>query len=110
MKSSDLDAMIAGFYRAATGEIGWSQALGSVQAAFAARTAVLQSIDLRTGRILGLHNGGPPLDDGMLAYLREYHRHDPRRAHLLARGAEGIGTWWHCHEHFPESFTRRDVF
>lgn len=104
------DDLVAGFFRAATGAQDWGSALHGVQAAFGARTAVLQSMDLRNGRILGLLNGGPPIDQGMLAYLREYHRQDPRRAHLLARGAQGLGEWWHCHEHFSTEFVARDAF
>lgn len=104
------DDLVAGFFRAATGAQDWSRALDGVQAAFGARTAVLQSVDLRNGRILSLHDGGPPMHEGVLAYLREYHRLDPRRAHLLARGAQGLGEWWHCHEHFPPEFVARDAF
>lgn len=104
------DDLVAGFFRAATGDMSWSQALDGVQAVFGARIAVLQSVDLRSGRILSLHNGGPPMHNGVLDYLREYHRLDPRRQHLLARGAGGLGQWWHCHEHFDEAFVERDVY
>ena len=36
------DALVAGFYRAATGKIGWDSALDGVQAAFKAHAPLLQ--------------------------------------------------------------------
>jgi DNA-binding CsgD family transcriptional regulator len=110
MDDSTFDTLVAGFYRAATGETSWNVALDGVQAAFGARTALLQSIDMRSGQILSLCDGGPPMPEAMLDYVREYHRIDPRRNHLLARGASGLGEWWHCHEHFDQRFVENDPF
>lgn len=110
MHDQVFDELVSGFYRAATGELDWSQALAGVQQAFGARTAILQSADLQTGQILGLSNGGPPMNEAMLEYVRKYHHIDPRRQHLIARGPVGIGQWWHCHEHFDEQFVERDRF
>ena len=110
MDDSAFDALVAGFYRAATGETDWDVALDGVQAAFGARTAILQSVDIRSGQLLSLSDGGPPMPDAMLGYVREYHRIDPRRSHLLARGAAAAGEWWHCHEHFDDDFVSKDRF
>ena len=110
MDDSTFDRLVAGFYRAATGETDWGVALDGVQQLFRARAAVLHTLDLDTGRLLSLHAGGPDLGEALLAYLRDYHLIDPRREHAKARGLDGLGTWVHCHEVFDEAFVAQDRF
>lgn len=110
MQDSTFDAIVADFYKAATGAMEWDRALDGMQAAFAARTVILQTADTRSGQILSMNHGGPPLHDGMLEYVREYHRCDPRRAALFSRVPEVLGQWWHCHEHFDEDFVSGQRF
>lgn len=102
--------MVTDFYRAATGDLSWDRALDGVQEMFSARAAVLQSVDLQTGRIVHLANGGPPMHEAFLDYLREWHSRDPRRQHLIAHASETVGRWWHCHEQFDDAFVQRDPF
>jgi DNA-binding CsgD family transcriptional regulator len=110
MQDSTFDAIVAGFYKAATGAMEWDRALDGVQAAFSARTVILQTADTRSGQILSMNHGGPPLLDGMLEYVRENHRCDPRRAWLFGRMPAVVGQWWHCHEHFDEAFVAGQRF
>ena len=110
MENAQFDSLVTGFYRVATGEIGWTDALHPVQAAFGARTAALQTIDAGSGQLLSLHNGGTALHEGTLNYVREYHHIDPRRAVLVARGSKDPGQWWHCSKHFDANFSERDRF
>ena len=104
------DSLVSDFYQAATGAIGWNEALSGVQQAFNARTAVLQSIDPTTGAIAQLSHGGPPMHEAFLDYYRHWHAIDPRRAQLVAYAKELMGRWWHCNEHFDEDFASRDRF
>jgi DNA-binding CsgD family transcriptional regulator len=104
------DAVVAGFYRAATGAQTWDQALDAVQAAFSARTVLMHTADARNGQIVRMNHGGPSMDDGVLEYVREYHRCDPRRDRILARMPDIIGQWWHCHEHLDEEFVAGQRF
>lgn len=110
MKKFDYDRVVAGLYAAATGEQAWEAALAPVQAAFDARAAVLQSVDLATGRIVQLSLGGPAMHAATLDYLRQWHVQDPRRQHLLGHLPEVLDRWWHCHEHFDAAFAARDPF
>lgn len=108
--SEGFDATVAGFYRAATGEMDWVEALHPVQALFKARVSLLQTVDLQSGALLQLHLGGPPMPEGALDYVRHWHRLDPRRGYLLGHLDEVLGHWWHCSEHCDEQFAQGNVF
>ncbi len=110
MNSQTFDALVGGFYRAATGELPWNDALLAVQAAFSARAVLLHTMDLNTQTLLGLHGGGPNLDEATFNYVRDFHQEDPRRNHALAVGQQYLGQWIHCHEHFDERFVRENHF
>jgi DNA-binding CsgD family transcriptional regulator len=110
MNNSEFDTLVADFYRAATGSLPWDRALDGVQAAFGARAAVLHTLDIGTGRLLGLSGGGPDLREVLFNYTREYHLIDPRRQRVLQRGVAGVGHWNHDHEHFDPSFVAKDRF
>jgi DNA-binding CsgD family transcriptional regulator len=104
------DAIVSDLYRAATGAIGWAEALTPLQQAFGARTAVLQTVDLSSGAIVQLDSGGPPMQAAFLDYLRRWHVQDPRRQHLLSRLGEVVGRWWHCNDVFDDAFAQRNSF
>lgn len=106
----EFDAVVAGFYAAATGEIVWGEALAPVHVAFRARAAVVQSIDVQTGVIVQYSYAGDSMPEDFLAYLRRWHEVDPRRSHILAHVSECVGKWWHCHEHLNEDFVAHDEF
>lgn len=110
METREFDALVTDFFKAATGAMAWDRALDGMQAAFSARAAIIQAVDMRDGRILAFHNGGPPMEDCVLQYLRSYHAKDPRRAQLLGYGLDGVDRWWHCHEHFDERFVAANEF
>lgn len=104
------DAIVSGLYGAATGESSWNDALLGVLQAFQARVAVLQTVDMASGRMLAIHYAGDEIEDAMLTYVREYQTLDPRRQYALSLGLEAVGQWRHCHETFDERFVARDPF
>ena len=104
------DAIVEGFYSAATGTIGWNEALAPVHDAFNTRAAVMQSIDVTNGRLAHLFHGGEPMEASILDYLRNWHQLDPRRSFLLAHPEALIDRWWHCHEQFDAAFVAKDPF
>jgi DNA-binding CsgD family transcriptional regulator len=110
MNDQRFDALVGNFYRAATGDISWDDALDGVQQAFGARAAQLQTVEVPTGRILDLHRGGPNLDEAVLDYVREYHQIDPRRRHALSLGPAGWGQWVHCQDVFDPAYVQRNPF
>ena len=110
---SQFDAIVSEFYRAASCESGWGQALRQVQQAFGARLAVLHTMDLRRdGRLTSLQYGEGPdwAPEAVLHYVREWHRHDPRKQRFLREGPSAIGHWRHCHEAFDDEYARHDRF
>lgn len=70
MEESRFDAIAAGFFRAATGAIGWEAALLPVQQAFGARFAVLHTLQPSSGRLLALCGAGPDMQEALHAYER----------------------------------------
>jgi DNA-binding CsgD family transcriptional regulator/PAS domain-containing protein len=110
MNDSQFDTLVSGFYRAATGETDWRQALEPMQVAFGARAVVMHSVDMRSSQMVSLALGGPPMHEQELEYLRKYQLIDPRRERLMADADALLGRWWHCHEHFDQSFVDADPF
>lgn len=104
------DGLISGFYKAATGDQTWDQALDGVSEAFGARCVMLHDADLRTGQILSLSQGGAPMKEQTLDYVRRYHHVDPRRARILPAVPALVGKWWHCHEHISDEVVAEDEF
>lgn len=109
MDDQQFDTLVAGFYRAATGEIPWSAALHGVQVAFDARCCVLQTLDPNSGRLLGIESS-PGVDEAVFNYVREYHLIDPRRHHALRNLPQQLGQWVHCHEYLPSQAVAEDRF
>ncbi len=110
MNEAIFDATVGGFFRAATGALGWDEALVPVQQAFNARAAVLHTLEPSSGRLLALRHAGPDLNQAMLDYVREYHAFDPRRQNAIDRGEAGLGQLCHDHEVFSPAFVARNRF
>lgn len=110
MQDSTFDAIVADFYKAATGALSWDRALDGVQQAFTARAALLHTLDLGSGQLISLHHGGLDLSDAILSYVREYHAIDPRRNHALQLGPACLDQWVHDHEVFDSSYVANDRF
>ena len=104
------DSIVTSFYDAATGAGSWDDSMAQLANAFGVHTAALQTTDIRTGHILSMHHGGIKQSDATLNYIREYHKVDPRRAKILSNLPALFGSWWHCHEHFDDSFVQQNSF
>lgn len=101
------DDLVADLYRAAAGERPWGQPLAAVQGLFGAWGVQLHGVELATGTVAFSYEVGGFPPEGTLAYIREYHRIDPRAA-MVAQLAPG--EWRSCHESFSEAFVAADRF
>lgn len=81
MTPGQYDDLVSSLYQAATGARPWHEVLQAVVDRFEGFFCQLVALDVRTGRMaLTLHSSGSPMD-GVLDYMREYHRIDPHVAH-----------------------------
>jgi DNA-binding CsgD family transcriptional regulator len=110
MDDRTFDKLVASLYSAASCTVSWESALDGVCEAFSARLVFLHTADTRDGRIISIRYGGIPSNDSVLEYIRTYHQHDPRRAAVLNHLPQLVGRWWHCDDHFDESFASSDRF
>lgn len=110
LDEGQFDAIVTGFYAAATGAQSWNDALTPVHEAFGTRLTVMQSVDLTSSSLVSIAHGGARLDSGVLDYVRHWHQVDPRRSVLVANPSLMLDRWWHCHEAFNDSFAARNVF
>lgn len=110
MNNSRFDAIVSGFYQAASGQVPWEVALDGLREAFDARMVFLHTADARDGRIISIRHAGPPTQGSVLEYVRNYHRMDPRREVAIARAKALNMGWWHCHEDFNERFAAQNPF
>lgn len=101
------DQVVAGLYRAAAGERPWNEPLAEMRQLFGAWGAQLLGIRVADGGIAFSHDTGGPTPQGVLEYLRYYHRIDPRAKLVMPLPQ---GQWISCHEHFDEAFVARDPF
>lgn len=99
-----LDGVIAGLYAAAAGERRWDEVLGQVVQRFRCWGVQLFGLRLADGGLSFSHEAGFP-PEGLLHYVRYYHRVDPRTPLLQPLA---LGQWWHCHEHFDDAFVARE--
>jgi DNA-binding CsgD family transcriptional regulator len=104
---SSYDECVAGFYRAATGDVCWTEALEIVRVNLRARCAPVQTHDLRTGYVDSAWGAGPDMDRPVLDYFQKYHLLDPRARLAVANPPL---RWLHCHEHFDDEFVANDRF
>lgn len=83
MSLPDYDKIVQSIYRAATGSMPWHEALHHINLGLQAPYCQLVALDKASGRLaLSLHSTTAPME-GVLDYLREFHRHDPHVAHAL---------------------------
>ncbi len=101
------DALVADLYRAAAGELGWGEPLAALRALCGAWGVQLHGVRRATGAVAFSYEVGGFPPEGVLAYIREYHRIDPRAA-LVSR--LGVSEWISCHHHFDDAYVRRSRF
>ncbi|MDB5817083.1 MAG: transcriptional regulator, LuxR family [Rhizobacter sp.] len=107
MKDAAFDDIVAGFYRAAGGAIGWVDALTPFQRELSAWAIYVHAIDRAQGRVAYTYNASDLTVEPDLDYIRTYHRIDPRANLILGLAA---GEWFNCWETFDEEFVARDRF
>lgn len=78
MDNTTFDKLIADFYRSATGALPWETTLENLRAAFDARIAEVDTVDVLSGTLLAVHGGGSDIEQCALEYIREYHAISPR--------------------------------
>jgi DNA-binding CsgD family transcriptional regulator/PAS domain-containing protein len=101
------DELVAGFYRAASGDIAWVDALWPFAHAVSAIAIHVHGIDLTQGRVSFSHVASELPAEAEFDYLRAYHSQDPRAGLVLTLSP---GQWMNCWEHFDDDFVARDRF
>ncbi|MGJ7527577.1 helix-turn-helix transcriptional regulator [Variovorax sp. GB1P17] len=101
------DALISSLYAAASGRSDWTTTLTHVAEFLDLWTVQVLGIDKKNGHLMFSVHGGKSTPQTGLDYFRCYHAIDPRVG-LAARTP--LGQWFHCHEHFDDSFVARDPF
>jgi len=101
------DDVVAGFHKAASGQLEWGEALRSFQQLVGAWLVQVQGIDFSRVAVTLSYEVGPCPPEAVLDYLCKWHRFDPR-ARLVMELDEG--EWVSCHEHFDNAFVERSAF
>lgn len=104
---SVIDQLVADLYRAAASELPWGSPLQDLQDLFGAWGVHLHGVSLETGGVAFSYEVGGFPPEGALAYIRHYHRIDPRAA-MVAQLEPG--EWRSCHQLFSDDFVARDPF
>ncbi len=107
MTDDAFDEIVSGFYRAASGQIGWVDALTPFQRALSALAVYVHAVDTAQGRIAFAHAANDMPIEAELDYLRTYHRIDPRTNLVIDREP---GVWINCWEVFDDAFVAKDPF
>lgn len=107
MDAKIFDSVVTGFYRAATGAIGWDAALDAVRVAFDCRTVSAEVYDVPRRTVRAMQYCNRELDRAAFDFLREYNVENPRFAVGLTVPP---GEWAHCHEHIREEFVAENRF
>jgi DNA-binding CsgD family transcriptional regulator len=101
------DDIVAGFYRAASGAIGWVEALVPFQRAMSAAAVHLHGIDLSRQAVAFSYPASDMRAETEVDYVRTYHRIDPRANLVLTLQP---GEWMHCWQHFDDDFVAGNRF
>lgn len=101
------DQLVTDLYRAAVGDLPWGQPLEALRRQFDALAVHLHGLDPGTGAVSFSYEVGGYPAAAALAYIREYHRIDPRAA-LVAELP--TGQWVSCHHEFTEDFVATNPF
>lgn len=110
MNSQSRAALMSDLHSAAVGRLEWSQALGRLCDCLDLWASQIIGVDKRTGGLIFSSGGWPKNQDlpGVeLDYIRFFHTSNPR---LLPAMRNGVGKWFHCHEHFDDNFVARNRF
>jgi hypothetical protein len=97
LSAASEDAIIAGLYRAAHGQMEWRQALDPVAQLTNSWVVQVLGIDLATQGVAYTYEGGWSKSDAVVEYVRKYHALDP---HLRGVLQNEPGDWWHSSDHF----------
>jgi len=101
------DALISSLYAAASGRADWTVTLTHVAEFLDLWTVQVLGIDKKNGHLMFSVHGGKSTPQTGLDYFRYYHSVDPR---VGLAALTPLGQWFHCHEHFNDSFVARDPF
>jgi DNA-binding CsgD family transcriptional regulator len=107
LDEDQFDDVVAGFYRAAGGDIAWTNALWPFARAVSAVAIHLHGTERTQGRVSFSHVASDLPAEAEFDYLRTYHGLDPRAGLVLNLPP---GQWMNCWEHFDEDFVARDRF
>ncbi|HEY8356257.1 MAG TPA: helix-turn-helix transcriptional regulator [Ramlibacter sp.] len=102
-----MEQLVSDIYAAASGRAEWSVVLGKIAASLDLWTVQVLGMDKRNGHLMFSVHGGRATPETALDYFREYSAIDPRVG-LASRTP--VGEWFHCHEHFDDSFVRGNRF
>lgn len=100
--SADYDALVAGFYKAASGAISWGQALAPVSTAMQGWVTTLYSVDLGRNALNFCFETGTAPAEAALDFIRTYHHHDPS-SHYCIQQLE-VGQWGRTQDVFDERY------
>ena len=101
------DDIVAGFYRASSGAMGWVESLGPFKLAMSAVAITLFAVDLAQGSVVFSYEASDLPAEASLDYLRTYHRIDPRAQLAITMQP---GELMNCWEHFDDAFVAKDRF
>lgn len=101
------DRTVGDLYRAAAGEVPWGQAFEGMREICTAWGVYLHGVRLSDGAVAFAYEVGGFPPEAALAYLRQYHRSDPRMG-LVA--PLQIGEWTSCHEHLDDAYVASSPF
>ena len=105
--NDSFDDIVAGFYRAAHGDVAWVDALWPFLHAVSAVAIHLHAVELDHGRVIFSHAASQMPAEAEFDYIRTYHRIDPRAGLVVTLPP---GQWMHCWEYFDDDFVARDRF
>lgn len=93
------DAVVQGLYEAAAGTVPWKVALAALDdAAGATSGSQLVVVDKTNGQVVRSEQPDHTSPDGVLEYMREYHRLDPHVPYIASRQ---VGEIIHTADAFP---------
>ena len=101
------DRTVSDLYRAAAGDVPWTQALNGLREICAAWGVYLHGARLADGAVALTYDVGNFPPEAVLAYMRQYHRSDPRLGMLAPLEP---GQWVSCHEHFDDAYVATSSF
>lgn len=108
LDGADYDALVTGFYKAASGAMSWGQALAPVSRLMQGWVATLYSVDPGRNTLNFCFETGTAPAEAALDFIRTYHRADPTSLYCL-RQLE-VGEWGRSQDVFDERFVAHDRY